>query len=215
MTKPLQSLTPKALANASRKTIGHYQSSAQDFLEGTQNHDVSQNIDALLRHIQGDSPYDILDLGCGPGRDLLAFRELGHQPVGLDGCAAFVEMATSRTGCTVWHQDFLELELPPNVFDGVFANASLFHVPTQELGRVLLDLYTCLKAGGVLFCSNPRGPDKERFNGDRYGAFLEPATWTDFVVATGFSELEQYYRPEGRPREEQPWFATVWRRPSA
>ena len=157
----------------------------------------------------------VLDLGCGPGRDLLAFRELGHQPVGLDGCAAFVEMATSRTGCTVWHQDFLELELPPHVFDGVFANASLFHVPTQELGRVLLDLYTCLKPGGVLFCSNPRGPDTERFNGDRYGAFLEPATWTDFVVATGFSELEQYYRPKGRPREEQPWFATVWRRPPA
>ena len=122
-------------------------------------------------------------------------------------------MAVDRTGCPVWHQDFLELELPPNAFDGVFANASLFHVPTQELDRVLLNLYSCLRPNAVLFCSNPRGSDIERFNGDRYGAFLEPVTWKSFVLAAGFTELEHYYRPEGRPREQQPWLATVWRRP--
>ena len=213
MNKPLQILTPEDLAKTSTETIGHYQRSADGFLEGTRDHDVSQNIDALLRHIQGDRPYDILDLGCGPGRDLRTFQELGHCPVGLDGCAAFVEMAVDRTGCTVWHQDFLELELPPNAFDGVFANASLFHVPTQELDRVLLNLYSCLRPNAVLFCSNPRGSDIEHFNGDRYGAFLEPATWKSFVLAAGFTELEHYYRPEGRPREQQPWLATVWRRP--
>ena len=213
MNKPLQILTPEDLAKTSTETIGHYQRLADGFLEGTRDHDVSQNIDALLRHIQGDRPYDILDLGCGPGRDLHTFQELGHCPVGLDGCAAFVEMAVDRTGCTVWHQDFLELELPPNAFDGVFANASLFHVPTQELDRVLLNLYSCLRPNAVLFCSNPRGSDIEHFNGDRYGAFLEPVTWKSFVLAAGFTELEHYYRPEGRPREQQPWLATVWRRP--
>ena len=214
MNKPLQILTPEDLARTSTETIGHYQRLADGFLEGTRDHDVSQNIDALLRQIEGNGPFDILDLGCGPGRDLLVFRDLGHHPVGLDGCAAFVKMAVDRTGCIVWHQDFLELELPPNAFDGVFANASLFHVPTQELDRVLLNLYSCLRPNAVLFCSNPRGSDIERFNGDRYGAFLEPATWKSFVLAAGFTELEHYYRPEGRPREQQPWLATVWRRPS-
>ena len=131
MNRPLQRLTPDELARASAETIGHYQRSAHDFLAGTRDHDVSQNIEALLRHIDGDGPHHILDLGCGPGRAVLAFRELGHQPVGLDGCAAFVEMARQWTGCEVWHQDFLDLDLPEHAFDGVFANASLFHVPTQ------------------------------------------------------------------------------------
>ena len=214
MIKPLQILTPDQLAKTSTETIDHYQRSAHDFQEGTRDHDVSQNIEALLRHIEGNAPHDILDLGCGPGRDLLTFQELRHRPVGLDGCAAFVEMAIERTGCAVWHQDFLELNLPDQMFDGVFANASLFHVPTQELGRVLRDLYMSLKPGGVLFSSNPRGSDIERYNGERYGAFLEPETWRGFVLAAGFTELEHYYRPEGRPREQQPWLATVWRKPT-
>ena len=118
--------------------------SAQSYRDGTRNHNVSQNIDALLRHIEGDAPFDILDLGCGPGRDLIAFAELGHQPTGLDGCAEFVNMAKRQAGCEVLCQNFLELTLPERTFDGIFANATLFHVPTQELERVLRDLYLSL-----------------------------------------------------------------------
>ncbi|HIN91666.1 MAG TPA: SAM-dependent methyltransferase, partial [Alphaproteobacteria bacterium] len=67
-------LTPEQLAKTSSETIDHYQRSAHDFQEGTRDHDVSQNIEVLLRHIEGNAPHDILDLGCGPGRDLLAFQ---------------------------------------------------------------------------------------------------------------------------------------------
>ena len=162
MNKPLHNLTAQEIAKASTQTIRHYQMSAQSYRDGTRNHNVSQNIDALLRHIEGDAPFDILDLGCGPGRDLIAFAELGHQPTGLDGCAELVNMAKRQAGCEVWGQNFLELTLPERTFDGIFANATLFHVPTQELERVLRDLYSALKPGGILFSSNPRGPDIER-----------------------------------------------------
>ena len=64
----------------------------------------------------------------------------------------------------------------------------------------------------MLFCSNPRGPDIERFTGGRYGTFLEWETWRAYLLGAGFSELEHYYRPQGRPRAEQPWLATLWRR---
>lgn len=74
-------------------TLQSYASRAEAFWEGTRDHDVSQNIDALLRHIDVPVPWRILDLGCGPGRDLKTFRELGHVPVGLDGVREFVEMA--------------------------------------------------------------------------------------------------------------------------
>ena len=214
MSEPLRVLTPEELAATSATTLAHYQTLADEFLEGTKDHDVSQNIEALLRNISGGgSNYDILDFGCGPGRDLLALKLLGHRPIGVEGCQAFVDMARKRTGCEVWHQDFLDLQLPSERFDGIFANASIFHVPTQELDRVLQQLYDCLKPGGVLFSSNPRGSDVEQCSGGRYGVFLEWKTWRTFVIGVGFTELEHYYRPAGQPREQQPWLATLWRKP--
>ena len=61
--------------------------------------------------------------------------------------------------------------MPDNYFDGVFANAALFHVPGQELPRVLLELHASLKPGGVLFSSNPHGNNEEGWNGGRYGVY--------------------------------------------
>ena len=206
------SLSPTELAQISALTLRHYQDCAEDFREGTRDHDVSQNIAALLAAIQATAPYQILDFGCGPGRDLRTFSAMGHRAVGLDGCARFVEMARVDSGCEAWQQDFLALDLPPERFDGVFANASLFHIPRQELPRVLKQLHASLKPGGVLFSSNPRGDNQEGWNGQRYGAYHDLANWRVLLNAAGFSELQHYYRPAGLPREQQPWLASVWRR---
>ncbi|WP_296246814.1 class I SAM-dependent methyltransferase [Pseudomonas sp. UBA4194] len=205
-------LKPQDLEQIASLTLGHYQSVAEDFREGTRDHDVSQNINALLRHIQGTAPWQILDFGCGPGRDLQTFTRLGHVAVGLDGTPAFADMARADSGCEVWCQNFLALQLPPQRFDGVFANAVLFHVPSQELPRVLRELHATLKAGGVLFSSNPRGKNQEGWQGPRYGAYHDLANWRRLMTEAGFVELEHYYRPAGLPREQQPWLASVWRR---
>lgn len=207
-------LDPPDSENISARTLEHYNQRAEDFRDGTSDHDVSQNIDALLRHIQAERPFSILDFGCGPGRDLKAFVALGHFPIGLDGAARFVEMARADTGCEVWQQDFLALDLPANQFDGVFANASLFHVPSEHIARVLSQLRATLKPGGVLFSSNPRGKNEEGWNRGRYGAYHDLAAWRCWMTDAGFFELEHYFRPAGLPREQQPWLASVWRRPS-
>jgi len=202
------------LAQVTTRTLAHYDDSAQSFWEGTRHHDVSQNYAALLDAIEAPPPFTLLDFGCGPGRDLLYFRSQGHEAIGLDGSAPFVDMARANAGCEVWHQSFLKLSLPAARFHGVFANASLFHVPDQELPRVLRELHAALVVGGVLFCSNPRGQDTEGFSGDdRYGTYYRLETWRTRVTAAGFIELAHYYRPEGKPRNEQPWLATVWRKP--
>lgn len=205
-------LDAEDLAKISSLTVAHYQENADSFEAGTRDHDVSQNIAALLRHIEGDPPYDILDFGCGPGRDLKTFAALGHRAVGLDGTPRFVEMARQATGCEVWQQDFLRLALPPGRFDGIFANAALFHVPGQELPQVLQALHGALKPRGVLFSSNPRGGNQEGWNRGRYGAYHDLEGWSALMTAAGFEELEHYYRPQGLPREQQPWLASVWRR---
>lgn len=194
-------------------TLGHYEAGAERFREGTKDHDVSQNIEALIGELVGHGPQRILDFGCGPGRDLVSFLERGHQPVGLDGTLAFVEMARRQSGVEVWHQNFLALDLPSDDFDGVFANATLFHVPTSELGRVLAELRRCLRPGGVLFASNPRGDNHEGWDGQRYCVHHDLEQWREFVLGAGFEEIRHYYRPSGLPRDQQPWLATLWRNP--
>ena len=204
--------TPDDLERITATTLGNYNDVAESFREGTRDHDVSQNIDALLRHIQGAAPFTVLDFGCGPGRDLQTFTRLGHIAVGLDGSETFAHMARADSGCEVWHQDFLHLDLPAEHFDGVFANAVLFHIPVQELPRVLKQLHTTLKPNGVLFSSNPRGDNREGWNGQRFGAYHDLAAWQALLTDAGFIELEHYYRPTGLPRAQQPWLASVWRK---
>jgi len=201
------------LTEIAARTLAHYDQHAESFREGTRDHDVSQNIAALLRHIEAEPPFTILDFGCGPGRDLEAFAALGHTAIGLEGAARFAAMAREATGCTVWQQDFLALDLPAARFDGVFANASLFHVPSQELPRVLAELHAALVPGGVLFSSNPRGQNEEGWSHGRYGVYHDLDAWRRYATGAGFVELEHYYRPAGRPRDQQPWLASVWRRP--
>jgi SAM-dependent methyltransferase len=203
---------PHDLSKITEVTLDHYERCAEEFWEGTRDHDVAQNIAALLGHIAGAPPFTILDFGCGPGRDLKQFADRGHQAIGLDGALHFAEMARTHSGCDVWHQDFLKLDLPDATFDGVFANASLFHIPSQELPRVLQQLHATLKPAGVLFASNPRGDNQEGWVAGRYGAYHDLAAWRRFMAAAGFTELMHYYRPEGAPRERQPWLASVWRK---
>ena len=209
--KPDQ-IDPMDPISISATTLAHYNTRAESFWLGTREHDVSQNRTALLSSLQGQAPYSLLDFGCGPGRDLKIFHDLGHEAVGLDGAEQFVAMARRYSGCEVWHQDFLRLQLPVERFDGIFANATLFHVPSQEIGRILRELWATLKPGGVLFCSNPRGQNQEGWQGDRYSCLYDLPTWQSVCTSAGFQELDHYYRPPGVPRHQQPWLATVWRK---
>ena len=106
----------------------------------------------------------------------------------------------------------MAIDLTDRSFDGVFANASLFHVPSRDLPRVFRAFHAALKPRGVLFASNPRGDDSEGFRGERYGCWWSFETWTRIVTMEGFDLVDHYYRPKDMPREEQPWLATVFRK---
>ncbi len=205
-------LTATELAEIATKTVDHYNINADDFFAGTRDHDVSQNIAALLKAIKGAGPFQILDFGCGPGRDLQAFTALGHQAIGLEGSTQAAAIARKFSGCEVLVQDFFNLQLPNDYFDGIFANASLFHVPSQLLPKVLDDLFATLKPQGILFSSNPRGTNEEGWNGDRYGSYHDLKAWQAYLCAAGFTEVDHFYRPPGLPRDQQPWLASVWRK---
>lgn len=201
---------PERMASS---TLGHYDRYADDYWEGTRDHDVRQNIATMLACIDGEPPYDVLDFGCGPGRDLLTLARMGHRATGLEGAAKPAAMARAYSGCPVLEQNFLSLELQPAAFDGVFANASLFHVPARALPGVLEALWHALRPGGVLFSSNPRGDGQEGWYGERFGSYHTLDGWRAFMIGAGFYELTHYYRPPGLPRERQIWLASAWRKP--
>jgi ubiquinone/menaquinone biosynthesis C-methylase UbiE len=195
-------------------TIAEYQATATSFRAGTWDHDVSQNRQALLAAMPRN-PGHILDLGCGPGRDLVAFQQLGQTVVGLDATPAFVDMARAAAQCEVWQQNFLNLDLPDQGFDGIFANASLIHVPQREMVRVLTDLWRSLKPQGALVMSMVRGEGEgfvPRPTGYRYTAGWEYDTLAPCLEQAGFVLVEHYYRPPGLPLAQQSWLVLVARK---
>src|ERR1039457_7501161 len=119
-------LSPQDLEKIASLTLDHYDQRAEEFWQGPRDHDVKQNIAALLQWIEGKPPFTILDFGCGPGRDLKVFSQLGHIAVGLEGAAHFAEMARTHSGCKVWQQDFLKLNLPNKHFDAAHAQRLRF-----------------------------------------------------------------------------------------
>jgi SAM-dependent methyltransferase len=205
------------LAEIAARTLAHYEANAAPFWEGTRDHDVTQNYAALLDALGNRPGLRLLDFGCGPGRDLVALSALGHVLTGLDGTPEFVRMARANSNCPVLEQSFFALDLPETAFDGVFANASLFHVPRALLPKVLAELLRCLVPGGVLFCSNPRSFDRdwEGFQGERYGSYLTIEGWTALISGAGFEIERQFLRPPGKLPAEQPWLAIVARKPRA
>jgi len=190
-------------------TFNDYSTRAESFYGRTKDHDVSQNYAAFLAPFGGRKGLDILDFGCGPGRDLAYFKSLGHNPIGLDGTAEFCRMARDMTGCEVLEQSFNDLELSNNRYDGVFANASMFHVPSKNLHKVLMDIHRALRPGGILFTSNPRGDEEGWSSPGRYGHFMQFDKNKDFFEKAGFEIIEHYYRPPGLTRDEQKWLAIV------
>ena len=216
-------------ASKSAATIADYDAVAAAFDAGNKDHDVSQNIDALLGSIAAGRAGDalggaagterpiIVDLGCAGGRDLIALTARGCEAWGVEGSPAFCELARrAAPGCTVLEQDFVDMDLPAETFDGAFANASLFHVPSEALPDVLRRIFESLKPGGVFFASNAHGfgEDKEGWTDGRTPAtrswvcWLSEATWRRYCEAAGFTFLHSYYRGSSKA-----FLATVWRKP--
>mmetsp|Transcript_22650 Transcript_22650/g.34353 ORF Transcript_22650/g.34353 Transcript_22650/m.34353 type:complete len:235 (-) Transcript_22650:159-863(-) len=217
--------TEEQIRQATTKTLADYGAVAEQYARGNMDHDVSQNIHAMLEPLQTskEGPFDILDVCCASGRDLVAFKAMGHRPVGLDGVPEFCRMARKLSGCDVWEQNLATLNLPPLRFDAVFCNACLFHLPLAALSSALTALQATLRDGGILFVSNAHGfgKDQEGWTNGRtpttrsYVCWLSEDTWIQTCEAAGFELLDKFYRPPGKPREQQPFLATVWRKKEA
>ncbi|NCC63897.1 MAG: class I SAM-dependent methyltransferase [Spirochaetia bacterium] len=159
-------------------SLHYYTNHAQQYLDTTLQIDMSANYTLFLPYLSPGS--SILDAGCGSGRDSLAFRKLGYQVEAFDACEAMVASARSVSQLPVRKLLFQELDYDSQ-FDGIWACASLLHVPRQELGHVFSLLAKALKPKGFLYCSFKNRDEDFSMDGRSFTCFTSDA-FRAFVV---------------------------------
>lgn len=144
-------------------TDQYYTENAQSFFESTVSVDVQKLYDQFLPHLDPNGA--ILDAGCGSGRDAKHFKVLGFRVTAFDANQALVELASRHLEQHVIHAKFDTFRAEPNSFDGIWACASLLHVPDKELGATFFTLSQLLRPQGLFYCSFKYGQAAQVRNG--------------------------------------------------
>lgn len=145
-------------------TLKYYNTNAKEFCANTREAAFTDTQDKFLGFLQNGSK--ILDLGCGAGRDTKYFLQQGFDVEAVDGSEELCKLAAEYTGVAVTWMLFQELSCE-NMYDGVWACASILHLTYDELKNMLSKITTALKAGGVFYASFKYG-ENEGFRNGRY-----------------------------------------------
>ena len=164
-------------------TKAFYDGNPEGYSESTFGNDVSDIRRRFLSRL--DPGARILDLGCGSGRDTLAFREAGYEVVPVDGSEGMCRVASSNTGSKVRCLDILDLDYVDE-FDGVWACASLLHLGSREIQEAFRLIRRALREGGAAFVSFKEGTF-EGFRDGRWYTDMTPDGFRDIVSKIGFT----------------------------
>ena len=180
----------------------YYNENAKEFFEGTAYVDMSENYIDFLSYIPKQGK--ILDAGCGSGRDSLMFIQKGYRVEAFDGSSEMCRLASEHTGQEVKHMLFQDIDFKEE-FDGIWASASLLHVPSQELKDVLVKLFQSLKSGGTFYASFKYGDFEGERNG-RYFHNLTEETAGEAFKEAGFKVEKMWITGDVREgREDEKW----------
>ena len=180
----------------------YYDLNAQEFFDGTVNADMSSHHEEFLNLIPKNGT--ILDAGCGSGRDTLMFKSLGFSVTAIDGSCEMCRLASDYTGQNVLHMQFQEIKFNQE-FDGIWASASLLHVPGSELEMVLTRLRDALKDNGILYASFKYG-DFEGVRNGRYFNDLTEDTSVEIFQKCNFDIIKTWVSDDARPdRQDEKW----------
>ena len=188
-------------------TINFYEKNAEAYAALTVTADMSRAYEKFLAYLPHGAK--VLDAGCGSGRDSLFFMRQGYRVTMLDASAAMCRCAEKLTGQKALHKTFAEINFDKQ-FDGIWANASLLHVPEQELEKVLKILHRALKDDGVLYASWKYG-EAERRDGERFYCDMTEEKLKKLLRRTGcFVCKEVWVSEDVLPlHREQRWLDVV------
>ena len=190
------------------QTLNYYNTNAKDFIEGTLNVDMSEIRNKFLSYLPSDA--HILDAGCGSGRDSLAFKEAGYKVSAIDGSEEMCKQTAELIGQPVRQMVFQELN-DISLYDGIWACATLLHVPQDEMVDVFMRLSRALKSEGILYASFKYGD----FEGDRNGRYFTDYTEERFATLLQefpeFTQVEEFITIDKRPDREERWLNVILR----
>lgn len=152
------------------KTLDYYNQNAETFFAGTVSVNFKQTQNRFLNCFN-EGAY-ILDFGCGSGRDTRYFMEAGMKVDAIDGSEEMCRIASEYTGIEVQKMLFQELDVHDK-YDGIWACASILHLPKNDLKSVLQKMAVALKNHGIIYTSFKYG----EFEGERNGRYF-----TDFTI---------------------------------
>lgn len=185
------------------KTLKYYNENAQSFASGTVSVKFTEVQDKFLEKFNPDAY--ILDFGCGAGRDTKYFLSRGYQVDAVDGSEQLCRIASEYTGIKVRQMLFQELD-EKEKYDGIWACASILHLPKKQLREVLKNMYAALKSKGWIYTSFKYGEFEGERNG-RYFTDFTTDTFKDFIHDMhGLKIEEQWITGDVRPgRGEEKW----------
>ena len=189
--------------------LDYYNHNAEQFYDSTVKVEMESIYAPFLRYLPEHG--SILDLGCGSGRDTLAFLQKAYQVEAIDYSESLVKKAQELTGLPVRHQSFYELD-EENKYDGVWACASLLHCERQKLPEVLSRILRTLKAGGVLYMSFKYGSTDREKDGRNFTDLNEQQAHELVREVPGFLLLQQWITVDQRPDRAEEWLNILLRK---
>ena len=193
-----------------RETLEFYDQIVNDFISGTFSADMSEE----RRWFTACLPEGalILDLGCGSGRDTKAFLDAGYRVEAVDGSEEMCKAASAYTGIPVKRMLFEELDAE-NQYDGIWACASLLHIPAEKLPEVLRKIERALKPGGVLYASFRYGTFEGMLNGRYFTYYTEETLREVFGTVPGLQIFDMRIAEDHLPeKRELEWICVLARR---
>ena len=161
------------VCGSDKSTLDYYNSKAKEFVSGTVDVVFTEIQDIFLDYIPKGGK--ILDFGCGSGRDTKYFLSKGYDVDATDGSDELCKIASEYTGIQVKQMLFEELD-KVEVYDGIWACASILHVEKRKLPDIMKKIAIATKTGGVVYVSFKYG----EFEGVKNGRFFTYLTEESF-----------------------------------
>lgn len=193
------------------KTIDYYNNNAQAFYDRTISVDITDNYKRFLKYLEEKSK--ILDAGCGVGRDTAYFLSKGHAVTAFDASEEMVKFSSKETGVKVMHSTFQELNFE-NLFDGVWAQASLLHIPYNMTREIYGKIHRSLKSNGIFYASYKYGDNHMESSGRDFYNMNESKVMQYFDGLFNVIELwqEQDNRSKVVPSPNAMWLNFILRK---
>jgi SAM-dependent methyltransferase len=186
-------------------SIAFYDQHADAYFSNTVHADVSALRARFLEHVRPEG--SILDAGCGSGRDARAFAEAGYKVIAFDGSAVMARLAASFTGLPVRHLTFDQMDWRES-FDGVWASASLLHVPRPELPATFCKFAAALRPGGAWYLSIKLGDATRSVDGRTFTDVTE-VELTSLLGRTGLTTSDIWLSDDVRPGRADRWVNAI------